>query len=68
MATASIASLLVVELEDRDPAALAVDDAQVGDDAGEQLRLAAVDQVGDALRLAKRRTSAALWSNRWPER
>ena len=37
----------VVELEDRRAAALAVDDTQVGDDAGHRLRLAAVLQVGD---------------------
>ena len=39
---------LVVELEDRHAAALTVDHAQVADDAGQQLRLARVDQVGIA--------------------
>ena len=43
LATASIGLAAVVELEDRHAAALAVDDAQVADDAGQQLRLAAVD-------------------------
>jgi hypothetical protein len=38
----------VVEAEQRDPAALAVDDAQLADDAGQEQRLARVDQVGDA--------------------
>ena len=39
---------LVVELEDRNPPALAVDDAQVADDAGQQLGLAAVQHIGIA--------------------
>ena len=38
----------VVELEDRHLAALAIDDAQIAHDAGQQLRLAAVDQIVDA--------------------
>ena len=38
---------LVVELEDRHTSALAIDDAQIADDARQQLRLARVDQVGD---------------------
>ena len=43
---ASITAALVVELEQAELAALAVDDAEITDDAGQQLRLARVDQVG----------------------
>ena len=66
-------SRLVVELEQRQPAALAVDDAQVADDAGQQLRLARVDQFVDlalgrsaAPRARPRRTGGPTGRSRSP--
>ena len=52
-------SVLSSSLKIATPAALAVDDAQVADDAGEQLRLAACRSGRRCARLQKRRTSAA---------